>query len=154
MWTNIYFFTLQRFGPSPSPNFKTKCMLFKRCKFCIIICILMFLFIKMFLCKFKSVFFSILIFFWTLDDIDYNQISRVTHKEWDFVDDCSEFMKIPSLGFFSCLNYIRMRRKIIDYCLYYLNDLFGTKLIILRSELKVATFWICMDATLFCMNSF
>ena len=34
-----------------------------------------------------------------------------------------------------------MRRKIIDdYCLSYLNDLFGIKLIILRSELNVATF--------------
>ena len=33
---------------------------------------------------------------------------------------------------------------------YYLkkskNDLLGIKLIILRSELNVATFWICMDA--------
>ena len=34
------------------------------------------------------------------------------------------------------INYIRMRRKIIDdYCLKYLNDLFGIKLIILRFEL-------------------
>ena len=32
--TNIYFFTLQRFGPSPSPNFKSKWMndyLWKNC---------------------------------------------------------------------------------------------------------------------------
>ena len=37
--------------------------------------------------------------------------------------------------------YYEMRRKIINnYCLYYLNDLFGIKLIILRSELNVATF--------------
>ena len=27
--TNIYFFTLQRFGPSPSPNFK--------CNFCVLL---------------------------------------------------------------------------------------------------------------------
>ena len=40
-----------------------------------------------------------------------------------------------------------MRRQIIDdYWLQYLNDLFGIKLIFLRSELNVATFWICMDA--------
>ena len=39
-----------------------------------------------------------------------------------------------------------MLQKIIDvYCLWYLNDLFGIKLIILRSELNVATFWICID---------
>ena len=45
---------------------------------------------------------------------------------------------------------IRMHRKIIDdYCLYYLNDLFGIALIILRSQLNVATFRICMDATFF-----
>ena len=35
-----------------------------------------------------------------------------------------------------------MRRKIIDdYCLYYLNDLFGIKLINLLSELNVAFFF-------------
>ena len=28
--TNIYFFTLQRFGPSPSPNFKTKTIVYSR----------------------------------------------------------------------------------------------------------------------------
>ena len=40
-----------------------------------------------------------------------------------------------------------MRRKIIDvYWLSYLNDFFGIKLIFLRSELNVATFWLCMDA--------
>ena len=53
------------------------------------------------------------------------------------------------------INYLRIRRKIIDdYCLSYLNDLFGNKLIILRSELNVANFWICMDATFFGMSSF
>ena len=40
--------------------------------------------------------------------------------------------------------------KIIDYyCLQYLDDLFGIKLIILRFELNVAILWICMDATFF-----
>ena len=43
-----------------------------------------------------------------------------------------------------------MRRKIIDdYCLQYLNDLLRIKLIILRSELNVATSRICMDDTFF-----
>ena len=51
--------------------------------------------------------------------------------------------------------FIRMRRKIIDdCCLYYLNDLFGIKLICLRSELNVATFWLCMDSTFFGMSCF
>ena len=50
----------------------------------------------------------------------------------------------------SNINYIRMRRKIIDdYLLKYLNDLFGIKLIILWFQLNVATFWICMDITFF-----
>ena len=36
---------------------------------------------------------------------------------------------------------MRMRRKIIDdYCLQYLNDLFGIKMICLRSELNAASF--------------
>ena len=30
--TNIYFFTLQRFGPSPSPNFKVKNMFLRNTK--------------------------------------------------------------------------------------------------------------------------
>ena len=39
-----------------------------------------------------------------------------------------------------------MRRKTIDdYYLLYLNDLFGIKLIFLRSELNVATFWVRMN---------
>ena len=43
-----------------------------------------------------------------------------------------------------------MRGKIIyDYSMYYLNDLFGIKLICLRSELNVPSLLICMDAT-FC----
>ena len=48
-----------------------------------------------------------------------------------------------------------MRRKIIDdYCLYYLNDLFGIKLINLLSELNVAFFSVCMDSAFFCMRLF
>ena len=48
-----------------------------------------------------------------------------------------------------------MCRKIIDdYWLSYLNDLFGIKLIFLRSELNVATFQIFMDAAFFGMNIF
>ena len=48
-----------------------------------------------------------------------------------------------------------MRRKIIDdYCLQYLNDLFGIKLTWLRSELNVATFQICMDAAFFGVSRF
>ena len=48
-----------------------------------------------------------------------------------------------------------MRRKIIDdYCLKYLNDLFGIKLIILRFELNVAAFRVCMDARFFGTNRF
>ena len=48
-----------------------------------------------------------------------------------------------------------MRRKIIDdFWFSYLNDLFGIKLIILQSQLNVATFRICMDATFFSMSSF
>ena len=39
------------------------------------------------------------------------------------------------------INYIRMRRKIIDdYKLQYLNALFGIKLILLQSESYVAPF--------------
>ena len=53
------------------------------------------------------------------------------------------------------INFIRMCRKIIDdYCLQYLNVLFGIKLICLRSELNVATFRICMGATFFGMSRF
>ena len=53
------------------------------------------------------------------------------------------------------MNYIRMSRKIIDdCCLQYLNDLFGIKLIFLRSELNVQTFWIYMDAKFFSMIRF
>ena len=49
----------------------------------------------------------------------------------------------------------RVRWKIIDdYCFYYLNDLFGIKLIILRSELNVASFQICMDAAFFDVSRF
>ena len=48
-----------------------------------------------------------------------------------------------------------MHRKITDdYCLEYLNDLFGIKLICLRSELNVASFRICMDAAFFGVSSF
>ena len=48
-----------------------------------------------------------------------------------------------------------MGRKIIDeYCLYDLNDLFGIKLICLRTELNFATFLICMDAAFFGMSRF
>ena len=48
-----------------------------------------------------------------------------------------------------------MHRKITDdYCLEYLNDLFGIKLICLRSELSVASFRICMDAAFFGVSSY
>ena len=48
-----------------------------------------------------------------------------------------------------------MGRKIFnDYWLNYLYDSFGIKLIFLRSELKVATFCICMDATFVGMSCF
>ena len=40
------------------------------------------------------------------------------------------------------------------YCLYYLNDLFGIKLICLRSELNVATFRICLNAAFFGVSRF
>ena len=41
------------------------------------------------------------------------------------------------------------RKRIDDYCLKYLNDLFRIKLICLRSELNVASFRICMEAAFF-----
>ena len=48
-----------------------------------------------------------------------------------------------------------MRRKIIDdYCLQYLNDLFGIKLICFRSELNVASFQICMYAAFLGVSRF
>ena len=48
-----------------------------------------------------------------------------------------------------------MRRKISnDYRLQYLNDLFGIKLICLRSELNVASFRICMDDAFFGVSRF
>ena len=43
-----------------------------------------------------------------------------------------------------------MRQKIIDdYWVEYLNDLFEIKLNFLRSELNIAIFCFCMDATFF-----
>ena len=48
-----------------------------------------------------------------------------------------------------------MRRKIIDdFCLQYLNDLFGIKLICLRSELNVESFQICMYAAFLGVSRF
>jgi len=48
-----------------------------------------------------------------------------------------------------------MRRKIIDdYRLQYMNDLFGIKLICVRSELNVASFRNCMDAAFFGVSHF
>ena len=37
---------------------------------------------------------------------------------------------------------------------FYLNDLFGIKFILLRSESNITTFWICMDASFFGMSRF
>ena len=48
-----------------------------------------------------------------------------------------------------------MRGKIIDdYYLYYLNDLFGIKLICIRSELNLSEFVWSMDTTFFGINRF
>ena len=46
------------------------------------------------------------------------------------------------------------RKRIDDYCLKYLNDLFRIKLICLRSELNVASFRICMEAAFFGVSRF